>query len=54
MSHDTTDAPLGEEHVEHEASGTEKTAATFLWAVVGLGIAYGVGETAIKVAALFG
>jgi hypothetical protein len=28
--------------------------ATFLWVVVGLGLAYGITQTAIKVGALFG
>ncbi len=44
MSHDTTG----------EAGTAERTAAITLWVIVGAALVYGISETAVRVAALFG
>lgn len=36
------------------AEGAERTAAIALWVVVGAALVYGISETAVRVAALFG
>ncbi|MFC3688947.1 MFS transporter small subunit [Aquipuribacter hungaricus] len=51
MSHGTQGHPAPRTHGAAEAA--ERTAAIALWVVVGLALAYGVSETAVRVAALF-
>ncbi|WP_380164617.1 hypothetical protein [Jannaschia sp. R86511] len=36
------------------SEAAERTAAIALWVLVGVALVYGVGETAVRVAALFG
>lgn len=43
-----TDSPTG------VPAGAGRTAAIALWVLVGAALVYGVGETAVRVAALFG
>lgn len=40
-------------HESGTAEKAERTAAIALWAIVGVALAYGISETAVRVAALF-
>ncbi|MGJ7439657.1 MFS transporter small subunit [Aquipuribacter sp. MA13-6] len=53
MNDDTTIATSSRQH-SSTSEAAERTAAIALWVLVGAALLYGVGETSIRVAALFG
>lgn len=50
----TSEHSMSEHHAGTAAEKAEQTAAVTLWVVVGIALLYGVGETAVRVAQLFG
>lgn len=53
MSNHSTPATTARQH-SSASEGAERTAAIALWVLVGAALLYGVGETSVRVAQLFG